>query len=183
MAPMNHRHIAATLLIVAISAAEFPAGADTGAAKQPLDAGVEILTLDGRKQALSDFKGKVVVVNFWASWCFPCRYEMPLLQKVHDRFKHQGFTVVAIAVDDRLADARAYQSEKRFTFPMLFDGEGVSKRAFGVESVPETYVIGRDGKPVGFRDPKTGEISTLINDPTVWESEAIVAFLSGLVEE
>ena len=183
MALMKRRLIAATLLIVAICAAEFPAHADTGAAKQPLDAGVEILTLDGRKQALSDFKGKVLVVNFWASWCFPCRYEMPLLQKVHNRFKHRGFTVVAIAVDDKLADARAYQSEKRFTFPMLFDGEGISKRAFGVESVPETYVIGRDGKLAPFRDPQTGEVSTLINNPRVWEGEAIVAFLAGLVEE
>jgi thiol-disulfide isomerase/thioredoxin len=177
------RLIAATLLIVAIGAAEFPARADTGAAKRPLDAGVEVLTLEGRKQALSDFKGKVVVVNFWASWCFPCRYEMPLLQKMHDRFKDRGLTVVAIAVDDMLVDARAYQSEKRFTFPMLYDGEGVSKRAFGFDSVPETYIVGRDGKLAPFRDPRTGEVSTLITDPRVWEGEAIVAFLAGLVEE
>ncbi len=183
MTLMKYRHIAATLLVLAICAAGFSARADSAVPARPLDAGVEVRTLDGQTQPLSEFKGKVVVVNFWASWCFPCRYEMPLLQKVHNRLKHQGFTVVAIAVDDRLADARAYQSGKRFTFPMLFDGEGVPKRVFGFDSVPETYVIGRDGKPVPFRDPQTGEGSTLINDPRVWEVKAIVAFLAGLVEE
>ena len=58
---------------------------------------------------LSDFAGDVVLLNFWASWCFPCRYEMPHFQKIHGTFKDRGLTVVAVAVHDKLEDARAFQ--------------------------------------------------------------------------
>lgn len=148
---------------------------------RPMEAKVEILTLDGKSAPLSEFKARVTVVNFWASWCFPCRYEMPLLQKIHDRFKSQGLSVVAIAIDDELPNARAYQSKGQFTFPMLFDGRGVTKRVFGVESVPETYIVGTDGALVPFRDPATGKVSTLINNPMVWEGQEIIELLTDLV--
>ncbi|HEY5701092.1 MAG TPA: TlpA disulfide reductase family protein, partial [Gammaproteobacteria bacterium] len=138
-------------------------------------------TLNGESVALSSLKTKITIVNFWASWCFPCRYEMPLLQKIHDRFRDDGLSVVAIAVDDEFADAKAYQAEKQFTFAMLFDADGASKRIFGVDSVPETYIVGNDGALVPFRDPKTGAVSTLINDPTVWEGQEIIDFLADLV--
>ena len=151
------------------------------AAVRPLAGDIMLRTLEGNDASLSKFKSRITIVNFWASWCFPCRYEMPRLQKIHDRFKADGLTVVAIAVDDKFDDARAYQSEKRFTFPMLFDGDGASKRAFGVDAVPETYIVGEDGKLVPFRDPKTGVVSTIINDPTVWDGQEIIDFLADLI--
>lgn len=143
----------------------------------PVDLDLALSTLDGSKIMLSDFKAKVTVVNFWASWCFPCRYEMPRLEALHERFSDRGLAVVAIAVDDGMPPARAFRDKGGFSLPMLFDATGVSKRAFHVDGVPETYVVDADGRLLPFEDPRTHETSVRINDPTVWEGEEIVEFL------
>ncbi len=142
---------------------------------------IELEALDGRRVRLSDHRGKVIVLNFWASWCFPCRYEMPHLQAIHERFEDRGLTVIAVAVDDELAAARAFQQRYQFSFPMLFDGAGESKRALGVEGVPETYILDRQGDLMRFEDPVTRVISARINDPTVWESATTLEWLEELV--
>ena len=139
--------------------------------------------LSGKSTKFSEIKGKkVTIVNFWASWCFPCRYEMPHLQRIHDAFAARGLTVVAIAVDDELAPVEKFWRRYGFTFPVLFDPLGRTKAHFGALGVPETYIVGADGRLVGLEDPSTGEISTMINDPTVWESPAVQEFLSSLLD-
>ena len=147
----------------------------------PPDLEVELQTLTGEAARLSDYAGKVMVLNFWASWCFPCRYEMPYLQAIHDRFEEQGLVVVAVAVDDELEAARAFRDKYGFTFPMFFDTDGAAKRALRVTGVPETYIIDRAGNLVPVTDPATGVMSPVINNPTVWEGEAIIELLSDVV--
>jgi cytochrome c biogenesis protein CcmG/thiol:disulfide interchange protein DsbE len=98
--------------------------------------------------SLSDYRGRVVVLNFWASWCAPCREESPLLQRWHERIRSQGGTVLGVNVLDVRSDALAFMREYRLAYPMLRDGSGDSGKAFGVVGYPETFVIDRRGRIV-----------------------------------
>jgi cytochrome c biogenesis protein CcmG, thiol:disulfide interchange protein DsbE len=105
--------------------------------------------LEGDASAsLSDYRGRVVVLNFWASWCVPCRDESPLLQRWHERIRSRGGTVLGVNVLDVRSDALAFMREYRLAYPMLRDGSGDSGRAFGVVGYPETFVIDRRGRIV-----------------------------------
>jgi cytochrome c biogenesis protein CcmG/thiol:disulfide interchange protein DsbE len=96
--------------------------------------------------SLSDYRGKVVLLNFWASWCAPCRDESPLLQRWHDRMHSKGGIVLGVNVLDVRSDARAFVEEFGLTYPMLRDGGSDSSEAFGVVGYPETFVIDRSGR-------------------------------------
>jgi cytochrome c biogenesis protein CcmG/thiol:disulfide interchange protein DsbE len=102
----------------------------------------------GAPASLSDYRGKVVVLNFWASWCEPCREESPLLQRWHTRIRSQGGTVLGVDVLDVRSDAGAFAAEYGLTYPMLRDGSGDSAEAFGLTGYPETFVIDRRGRIV-----------------------------------
>jgi cytochrome c biogenesis protein CcmG, thiol:disulfide interchange protein DsbE len=108
---------------------------------------VSLPGLDGGAAAsLSDYRGKVVVLNFWASWCAPCRDESPLLQRWHTRIHSRGGTVLGVNVLDVRSDARAFVDEYGLTYPILRDGSNDSGEAFGVVGYPETFVIDRRGR-------------------------------------
>lgn len=134
------------------------------------------------KLKLSDYAGKVVLVNFWASWCYPCLVEMPEFQKIYDKFKDKGFAVLAVAVFDKLPDAKAFQDEYKFTFPVLFDDQEQAKAAFGVEVVPQTFLVGRDGLLIPIPNPKTNESKLRVNDVTIWVQPETYDFLAEVVE-
>lgn len=104
------------------------------------------LTGEGRR-SLADYRGKVVVLNVWASWCKPCREESPLLQRWHERMSRGGRgTVLGVDVLDVTSDARAFAREYGLTYPMLRDPDGESLDALGVVAYPETFVIDRRGR-------------------------------------
>ena len=132
---------------------------------------------------LSDYAGQVILVNFWASWCYPCLVEMPEFQKIYDKFKDSGFTVLAVAVFDKLPDAKAFQDKQQFTYPVLFDDEEQAKEAFQVEVVPQTFLVGRDGVLVPIPNPKTKKAKLWVNDVTVWSQPETFDFLASLVAE
>jgi len=108
-----------------------------------------LMTVDGRPLSLVAFRGKTVVINFWASWCGPCREEAPILQRFAER--HAGGEVVVIGIDvwDAEADARAFVNEFGLTYPNALDRDGVVSIEYGVSGVPETFVVGRDGRLLG----------------------------------
>ncbi|HWK29638.1 MAG TPA: TlpA disulfide reductase family protein [Solirubrobacter sp.] len=96
--------------------------------------------------SLADYKGKVVVLNVWASWCDPCRDEMPLLQKTHERIAGQGGVVLGIDTQDATEAAKAFLTKTKATFPSLRDRDRSYGREFGVSGYPETFLIDRRGK-------------------------------------
>lgn len=107
-------------------------------------------TLDARPFSLTDLRGKVVIVNFWASWCLECRPEMPILEELHREFAWRGLAVIGInAREDKQAVAR-YAMELRLTFPLVLDQAGKNNRLYGVIGLPTSFVLGRDGRAVAF---------------------------------
>jgi peroxiredoxin len=103
--------------------------------------------LTGKEWKFSDLRGKVVVVNFWATWCPPCRKEMPDLETLYERFQAKGFVVLAIS-DEDAAKVAPFIHERAVTFPVLLDPERKVNKAFIVEGIPHSFVYDRDGKLV-----------------------------------
>lgn len=101
--------------------------------------------------SLADYRGKVVVMNFWASWCEPCRDESPLLQRWHARISPSGGTVLGVNVLDVSSDATAFAAKYGLRYPQLRDSDGETLKDFEVAGQPWTFVIGRDGRIAAVR--------------------------------
>jgi cytochrome c biogenesis protein CcmG, thiol:disulfide interchange protein DsbE len=101
--------------------------------------------------SLEDYRGRVVVLNFWASWCEPCREESPLLDRWHERMKGRGGTVLGVDSLDIVGDARDFIREYELSYPMLRDGEGETRESFGIVGFPETFVIDGRGRIAAVR--------------------------------
>ena len=101
----------------------------------------------GQQVKLSDFKGKVVVLNFWATWCGPCKIEIPWFIDFESRLKDQGFAVIGIAMDDDGWDAvRPYITAKKVTYRVMMGDDSIANLYGGVESLPTTFIIDREGR-------------------------------------
>ena len=101
--------------------------------------------LNGKSFNLEKLRGKVVVIDFWASWCGPCRETMPHVEKLHKEFKDKGLVVLGIN-DEDIDDAKRFVQKNGYTFPTLIDVESVVSEKYGVASIPQTLIIDRDGK-------------------------------------
>ncbi len=102
--------------------------------------------LDGNEVSLAALDGKVVVLNFWASWCGPCRREMPDFQKAWEEHREQGVVFLGIAVDDTASEASRFAEQVGVTYPLALDTTGDVARAYRIRAVPSTYFIDREGR-------------------------------------
>jgi peroxiredoxin len=111
--------------------------------------------LDGEKVNLSDYKGRVVLIDFWATWCPPCRDSIPFLENLYLKYKDNGFVVIGISFDENIEMVKRFKERYNMTYPILM-GEEWIKNDYGVTGVPETFIIGRDGilksKHIGFHE-------------------------------
>src|SRR5712692_3226403 len=105
--------------------------------------------LSGKRVSLKNLKGKVVFLNFWATWCVPCRDEMPEMEKLHQELKGQGLEVVAVNFRDDKAEVRKFLKELGLTFTVLLDKDGNVSEEYGVYSLPLSYFVNRKGEFVG----------------------------------
>jgi peroxiredoxin len=113
--------------------------------------------LDGKNWTLKDLRGKVVLVNFWATWCPPCRKEMPDLEKLYRRFKDQGLVMLVIS-DEDAGKVRPFIAEKQYTYPILLDPGRKVTELFAVQGIPKSFVYNREGKLVAQSiDMRTGK--------------------------
>ncbi len=105
--------------------------------------------LDGNIVKLSDYRGKVVFLNFWATWCPPCRAEIPYFIELIEQYGKDGFVVLGVDLDPRdFSKVPAFVSQQGMNYPVLYDTKGVSGMYGGIQSIPTTFVINRDGKVV-----------------------------------
>ncbi|MBC7896522.1 MAG: TlpA family protein disulfide reductase [Cytophagaceae bacterium] len=126
----------------------------------------------GQVKGIADYKGDVVLVNLWATWCVPCVTEMPSIQRLYDRFRDQGFRVVGIAVDDPPYAERVatFVRDHGLSFEILHEGSGMVEQDYRARGIPATYVIGRDGR-----------IRVIRQGASDWDSEASRAVVAQLL--
>ncbi len=118
--------------------------------ERPAAPEVAFESLDGDDEIrLADYRGKALVLNFWASWCGPCRDEAPLLEETWQRYRDEGLVVIGIDAQDFRSDARGFVERYGLTYPIAYDGQGSSLGRFGNTGFPETWFVGRDGRLVG----------------------------------
>ncbi len=106
---------------------------------------LNLVDLSGREVSLNDYYGKVVLVNLWATWCPPCREEMPTLQKFYEKYKEDGFVLIAIDQEEPMELVKPFVDEFGLTFPVWLDEEYEAERKFNTMNLPSSYVIDRSG--------------------------------------
>jgi peroxiredoxin len=125
-------------------------------------------TVDGQQVSLHQYRGKVVFLNFWATWCIPCREEMPALEQLHQTYQSQDLTILSIDLKESADQVRAFFQKHSLSFPALLDQNGSVFRDYLVAGMPTTYLIGRDGtlraRGVGGRDWTRTEALQLIKE-------------------
>jgi peroxiredoxin len=149
--------LTAAVILVALLAVFFGARAVLRAERGPVGVGtrapnfaaltVDTALVEPRTKTLADYRGDVVLLNIWATWCAPCRVEMPSMQKLHESFAERGLRVVAVSVDDPgMEDAiREFAKDYGLTFEILHDATGAIKARYHTTGLPESAVISRDG--------------------------------------
>jgi thiol-disulfide isomerase/thioredoxin len=126
------------------------------------------LTAPGLKEAvnLAGMKGKVVYLDFWASWCGPCKKSFPFMNALQSKYRAQGFEVLAVNLDAKRDDADKFLAEVPAQFTIAFDAKGEAAKRFDVKSMPSSYLVGRDGKIIaahkGFKDEDREELESRI---------------------
>lgn len=131
----------------------------------------QLQDLNGRTHRLSDYRGKVVFLNLWATWCPPCRQEMPSMEQLYRRLQGQGFVMLAVSQDeDPRESVRPFVDQMHLSFPILLDPEGKIPPKYGVTGYPETFVI----------DPSGAVIDHVIG-PREWDSEQSFGYFSDLI--
>ena len=165
------RHIISFVSALLALVAAMPAGAAllepwTGSGITPF----VLSDIKGQQHSLSDYRGKVVLVNFWATWCEPCRQEMPSIQRLRDKFAGKAFAAFAVNVDEPEARVRTFIKQSGLDLPVLLDTNKTVTRNWGVRVLPVTFLVDREGR-VRYR--AVGDLD--------WSDEKIVGVISQLI--
>jgi thiol-disulfide isomerase/thioredoxin len=124
---------------------------------------VKFTSLTGDPVDLSQMKGKVVLIDFWATWCPPCRGEVPNVVAAYNKYHDKGFEIIGISLDQNRDTLKAFTKEHGMTWPQFFDGQGWDNRiskSFGIDSIPAMWLVGKDGKLItnNARDDLAGQV-------------------------
>jgi peroxiredoxin len=129
-------------------------------------------TLDARQLSLTEYRGTVMVLTFWASWCLECRVEMPALERLQREFSSRRLAIIGVNAREGEGAVRRYAQELGLTFPLVLDRDGKINARYGVIGLPTTFVVGRDGRAIA-----------LAIGPREWESAPARALIAALLAE
>ncbi len=163
-----------TLFLLLLSQIALAGSADDGLLplpKKPKAPDFETTDLAGNTHRLSDYRGQVVIVNFWATWCPPCRAEMPSMQRAWEELRAEGVVLLAVNMGEKREAVAEFLENNLIDFPLLLDGEMVVSSGWPVQGLPTTYVVDPQGRAVyaatGMREWDTpavlGQIRSLKN--------------------
>jgi len=127
--------------------------------------------LNGGDATLSSYRGKVVILNFWATWCPPCRTEMPSMEVLYQRFKNQGLEILAVDLGEDAATVRQFIQSNGYTFPVLLDRNNRVSNNYGIEAIPTSYILDREGR-----------IIARIIGSIYWDTPQILAAFDALLK-
>jgi len=133
--------------------------------------------LEGGEVSLTDFRGKTVLLNFWASWCAPCIAEMPELDALTNRLGAEQFAVITIAEEEGRQELLDFRDKYNLTLPILLDKKGDVRRSYGVTGFPETFLLDANGKVQMLQDPSDGQSRVRLKGPREWLSPSVLSLL------
>ncbi len=131
-----------------------------------------LMNLKGKEKKLDDYKGKLILVNFWASWCGPCNEEAPSMEKMYKALHSKGLVVVGISIDHHVSEVEGFVKKYSITFPVLLDTDESVASSYGITGVPETFILNRNYKLIKH-----------IIGPIDWTSPDTTNYLSELLKE
>ena len=133
----------------------------------------KVASLDGSGLRLADLKGKVVFLNLWATWCPPCKEEMPAMERLWRRYKDEGLVVIALSMDSGGAKAvKPYIEQSKYTYPVGLDPKMEVAQLYGARSVPSTFIIDR-----------SGTLRAIALGPRDWDGKAAFAYIEALLKD
>jgi peroxiredoxin len=131
-----------------------------------------VALLRGEPLKLSEQRGKPVMINFWATWCAPCREEMPAMERLYRRHREHGFVLLAVSVDADAALVRPFLEQHKLTFPVTLDSKMSLANAYGVRALPSSFLVDRDGN-----------LAALALGPRAWDNRVAHALVEGMLTQ
>jgi len=132
---------------------------------------INLKDMNGNNVSLADFKGKIVFLNFWTTWCPTCRIEMPSMEKLHQKLKNKDFALVTINLQESASRVKGFFKGLKLSFTALLDTTGEVGASFGIRAIPTTYIL-----------DKTGRIIGQANGPREWDSKGAIALFENLID-
>lgn len=142
-----------------------------------------LINLAGEMVDIESLNGKVVLLNFWATWCAPCVFEMPSMERLYQAYKDKDFEIVAINLDPPKAekDVRQFAKLNGISFQILLDPDLKTPPEYGVGGFPESIFISREGKIMPFLDPESGEKVLRVLSDRAWDSDEYLEAVKGML--
>jgi thiol-disulfide isomerase/thioredoxin len=132
---------------------------------------INLKDMNGKYTGISDFKGKIVFLNFWTTWCPTCRIEMPSMEKLYQKLKNKDFAMVTINLQESASQVKSFFEEFKLTFTALLDSTGEIGALFGIRAIPTTYILDKSGRIIGQ-----------VIGPREWDSKASITLFENLID-
>ena len=132
---------------------------------------VRLQNTAGRYVGLGDFRGKIVFLNFWTTWCPTCITEMPSMEKLHQKLSGKDFAMVTVNIKETASQVKNFFEKQKLTFTALMDITGEASTEFGIRAIPTTFILDKNGQIIGR-----------IDGPREWDSQELVAMFENLVD-